>query len=355
MVRIAIAGGAGGVGQEIIDALVATKKHEVLVLSRRDAPSNPGSIPEGTTWIKADYTSVEQLTQVLQGVHTVLSFVTESEGGGSPVQLNLIDASVNAGVKRFAPSEWVSSGLAHLSWYAFKDATRKYLKDLNKDKKVLEYTLFQPGYFVNYLTNPHPSMTHIPFTELPWDLDNRRWIGVEGGENARISLTTIKDLRSVVVQAIEYQGEWPVDGGIRGDDISMGEFLAIAEKVRGGQPFAVENSNAEEFEAGTWTTSWTPAFDHPAIPVEQRASLAKFITGGMLLAVNANQLHVSDSWNKLLPDYQFTSIDDFLTEAWSAYGVNLGNPQISRTGNSMLTSTSNKNDMYLGVPEVSKA
>ncbi|KAJ5709555.1 hypothetical protein N7493_009846 [Penicillium malachiteum] len=336
MVKIAVAGGAGGVGQEIIDALVATKKHEILVLSRRDAPSDSGSIPEGTSWIKADYTSVEQLTQVLQGVHTVLSFVTESEGGGSPVQFNLIDASLEAGVKRFAPSEWVSSGLAHLSWYAFKDATRKYLKDLNKNKKVLEYTLFQPGYFVNYLTNPHPSMTHIPFTELPWDLNNRRWIGVEGGENARISLTTVKDLRNVVVQAIEYEEEWPVDGGIRGDDISMGEYLAIAEKVRGmstlsparltkidsyfmlgGQPFAVENRKAEDIEAGTWTTSWTPAFDHPAIPVEQRASLAKSITGGILLAVNANQLHVSDSWNKLLPDYQFTSIDEFLTEAWS--------------------------------------
>ncbi|KAJ6004771.1 NAD(P)-binding protein [Penicillium herquei] len=339
MVKIAIAGGAGGVGQEIVDALVATKKHEIILLSRRDAPSDTGSIPEGTTWIKVDYTSVEQLTQVLQGVHTVLSFVTESTGEGSPVQFNLIDASVNAGVKRFAPSEWASSGFTHMSWYAFKEVTRQYLKDLNKDKKVLEYTLFHPGYFVNYLTCPYPSMKYIPFAELPWDLNNRRWIGVEGGENARISLTTVNDLRNVVVQAIEFEGEWPVDGGVRGDDISMGEFLAIAEKVRGmyippyennrdwlntdsysmlgGQPFAVENLKAEEFESGAWTTSWTPAFDHPSIPVEQHATMAKVITGGMLLAVNANQLHVSDSWNKLLPDYKFTSVDDFLTEAWS--------------------------------------
>ncbi|KAJ5715955.1 uncharacterized protein N7483_013136 [Penicillium malachiteum] len=321
MVKIAIAGGAGGVGQEIVDALVATKKHEIILLSRRDAPSDSGSIPEGATWIKVDYASVEQLTQVLQGVHTVLSFVTESTGEGSPVQFNLIDASVKAGVKRFAPSEWASSGFTHMGWYAFKEATRQCLKDLNKDKKVLEYTLFHPGYFVNYLTCPYPSMKYIPFAELPWDLNNRRWIGIEGGENARISLTTVNDVRNVVVQAIEFEGEWPVDGGIRGDDISMGEFLAIAEKVRGGQPFTVENREAQEFEAGTWATSWTPAFEHPAIPREKRASMAKVITGGMLLAVNANQLHVSDSWNKLLPDYQFTSVDDFLTEAWSEFPV----------------------------------
>ncbi|KAJ5100296.1 hypothetical protein N7456_006348 [Penicillium angulare] len=314
MVKIAIAGGSGGIGQEIIDVLVATKKHEVILLSRKSAPAESAS--QATTWVKTDYSSVDDLAQILQGVHTVLSFVTEQEDPTSPVQKKLIDASVKAGVKRFAPSEWASNGLAHMSWYGFKETTRQYLKDLNKDKKVLEYTLFQPGYLLNYLTRPYPSAKYIPFVDLPWDFNNRRWFSVDEGQNSTLTLTTIADLTNVVAQAIEFEGEWPVVGGIKGNDITMGELLTLAEKVRGGKPFAIEHVKAQDLEAGTWEASWTPVVDHASIPPEQRAGLARFFTSSILLAVNANQLHVSDSWNRLLPDYQFTDIDDFLTEAW---------------------------------------
>lgn len=48
-----------------------------------------------------------------------------------------------------------------------------------------------------------------------------------------MTLTTVQDLCNVVVRAIDFEGEWPVIGGIRGDDISAAEFLALAEKVRG--------------------------------------------------------------------------------------------------------------------------
>jgi hypothetical protein len=58
--------------------------------------------------VKADYEDTNQLTQILQGVHTLLSFVTEQESQISPIQRRLIDAAVQAGVKRFAPSEWAT-------------------------------------------------------------------------------------------------------------------------------------------------------------------------------------------------------------------------------------------------------
>jgi hypothetical protein len=47
---------------------------------------------------------------VLQGVHTVLSFISThlDQEGTANIQKRLIDASVQAGVKRFAPSEWAS-------------------------------------------------------------------------------------------------------------------------------------------------------------------------------------------------------------------------------------------------------
>lgn len=63
------------------------------------------SIP-GVTWAQADYTDKTKLSNLLKGVHTVLSFVDTVADAGATGQKNLIDASVASRVKRFAPSEW---------------------------------------------------------------------------------------------------------------------------------------------------------------------------------------------------------------------------------------------------------
>ncbi|MCJ1386188.1 hypothetical protein MMC17_009314 [Xylographa soralifera] len=336
MVKIAIVGGSGSglstdVAQEIIDVLVAAKKHEILLLSRKDAPAS--SAPQGVTWIKANYEDPKQLAQILQGVHTVLSFIATQEDPASTVQKNLIDAAVQASVKRFAPSEWASSGLEHLSWYAYKAETRRYLKELNKDKKILEYTLFQPGLFLNYLTGPYKSSNHVHVMETPFDFNKRRALVLDGGDNSRITLTTVQDLAYVVARAIDFEGEWPVVSGIRGGDMSIGQLIALGEKIRGvcpslidlryvltlnepGAPFEVEKLKADELDSGAWKTSWIPKLDHPSIPPKQVDMLSRVIVAGLLLAISAEAFSCSDEWNQLLPDYKFTQPEEFLSEAW---------------------------------------
>ena len=59
---------------------------------------------------------------------------------------------------------------------------------------------------------------------------------LEGGENDRISLTTVQDMAKVVALAVEYKGEWPITGGMRGKDITVGELLEIGGRVRGTYP-----------------------------------------------------------------------------------------------------------------------
>lgn len=44
---------------------------------------------------------------------------------------------------------------------------------------------------------------------------------------------TAKDLANVVAKAVEHEGEWPVVGGIRGDEVTIGEIIALGEKIRG--------------------------------------------------------------------------------------------------------------------------
>ncbi|KAF1939324.1 NAD(P)-binding protein [Clathrospora elynae] len=315
MVKIAIAGGTGNVAQEIIDVLVATKKHSILIFTRRDIPV--GDKDSAIMWIKTTYEDVIELAETLQGVHVVLSFISPhlDQEKAATVQKNLIDASVQAGVKRFAPSEWASAGLEHLSWYAYKASTRQYLEDINKNTKVLEYSLFQPGLFANYLTRPYKSAKHVKAIDMPFDFFNRRALVRDGGDGDVITLTTVKDLVNVVARAVEFEGEWPIEGGIQGAQISIGRLVALGEEIR-GRAFTVDKMKADELERGTWKSSWVPKIDHPSIPPEYVEAASKTIVAGILLAIGARAFESGDAWNRLLPDYDFADAEAFLKQAW---------------------------------------
>ena len=216
------------------------------------APMSGHDERDKVSYAVTDYASVEELSSLLRGYDVVLSFVAPYLDQSEAVlaQKHLIDASIRAGVTRFAPSEWVSyvntdfasvsanegcsARFDHLSWYSFKAETRQYLEDINKDSKVLEYCLFQPGLFANYLTQPYRSATHVTSIETPWDFQNRRMIMCDGGEDQIITLTNVRDLANVVALAIDYKGYWPVVGGMKGSDLSMKQLISLGEELRGG-------------------------------------------------------------------------------------------------------------------------
>lgn len=170
--------------------------------------------------------------------------------------------------------------------------------------------------------------------ELPFDFNNRRAIVLDGGDDNALTLTTVQDLANVVAKAIDFEGEWPVIGGIRGTTISVKKLLGLGETIRGtffpsmidinmltlhysgGTPFTIEKLKAQDLESGTWTTSWQPKLDHPSIPPEQADMFSRIILTGVLLALSVDAYNVSDEWNQLLPDYKFTQAEDFLAEAW---------------------------------------
>lgn len=97
--------------------------------------------------------------------------------------------------------------------------------------------------FVNYLTYPHKSSKHVAPIEAPIDFHNRRVLMTEGCADYAISLTTVQDLANVVARAVEYHGEWPVVGGIRGSHVTVGQLIAIGERVRGSCPALIRRVN----------------------------------------------------------------------------------------------------------------
>lgn len=69
--------------------------------------------------------------------------------------------------------------------------------------------------------------------EIPFDFNTRRALLLDGDDDSPITFTTVQDLANVVAKAIDYEGEWPVISGIRGADISVGQLIALGEKIRG--------------------------------------------------------------------------------------------------------------------------
>ncbi|KAI0813257.1 hypothetical protein GGR55DRAFT_565964 [Xylaria sp. FL0064] len=313
MVKVAVAGGSGQVAREVVDALVATGKHDITIFSRGAAPT--ATIAPGAKWRAVDYNDKETLIEALQGIHTVLSFVQLLSDPEQKAQKNLIDAAISAGVKRFAPSEYGSQGLDNMAWWEGKQKVREYLKEVNERKAVIEYTLFQPGLFLDYLAFPHKTSKYVDPLQTVFDFKNRRALVVDGREDAMMTLTTVADTAAVIARAVSYHGIWPTTGGIRGNRVSISQILEIGNRVR-GRPFALEKVKAEDLEAGELKASWSLEAVHQAVPDDQAQALLKAVCIGTLLSSSKGAWDSSDEMNQLFPEYPFTPIENFLTKVW---------------------------------------
>ena len=60
----------------------------------------------GVEWKQTSYEGKVELVQLLKGVNTLLCFWDVSKDPDATAQKRLVDAAVEAGVKRYAPSEW---------------------------------------------------------------------------------------------------------------------------------------------------------------------------------------------------------------------------------------------------------
>ncbi|KAL6244580.1 hypothetical protein RBB50_008822 [Rhinocladiella similis] len=96
--KVAVVGGSGLTGAEITRALIRSG-FEVSVLSRA---SSDAKVPDGARGIKTDY-SHDSLVAAFKGQDAVVSAITTFFVGQ---QLTIIDAAIEAGVRRFIPSEY---------------------------------------------------------------------------------------------------------------------------------------------------------------------------------------------------------------------------------------------------------
>jgi len=108
--NIIIIGGAGSIGPATISELISNG-FTVSILSRE---SSTAKFPKDVTVYKTDY-STTSLLKAFQGQDAIVSAIAVLS---APQQASIIDAAIEAGVKRFIPSEYgidsASSGVADL-------------------------------------------------------------------------------------------------------------------------------------------------------------------------------------------------------------------------------------------------
>ncbi|KZL85863.1 hypothetical protein CI238_05750 [Colletotrichum incanum] len=106
MVVVTVAGGTGRIGKTVVEQLLLSGKHEVLVFSRT-APAEEAN--DGPKFIPVDYSNAASLINILdsKNVETVISTIGLHTEETEKAQLNLIEAARQSKkTKRFMPSEF---------------------------------------------------------------------------------------------------------------------------------------------------------------------------------------------------------------------------------------------------------
>jgi hypothetical protein len=83
-----------------------------------------------------------------------------------------------------------------------------------------------------------------------------------------------------------------------------------------GQPFLIEKVKLEDLENGKLEASWSLEAQHPSYSGEEVSGMLKMVLVGTLLSSAKGSWAVSDEFNKIFPDYEFTDIHEFLADIW---------------------------------------
>ena len=85
-----------------------------------------------------------------------------------------------------------------------------------------------------------------------------------------------------------------------------------------GKPYEIEELKVDDLKAGIINVARLPIFDHPSLTEEDRVAFSKQIVAGVVLHAADGHAEGSDEWNRIFPDYKFTSVEQFLTETFGS-------------------------------------
>ncbi|KAK5994724.1 Oxidoreductase BOA1-like protein [Cladobotryum mycophilum] len=227
MVVVAIAGGTGNVGRTIVETLIESAKHRVIVLGRGESSSTSTT---AACLVVVNYTDVDATAQLLKQhqVHTVISTIQVANEDTSVAEVNLIKAAELAGsVKRFIASGWGALPNERSPAIAFQRASDGELR-----KTKLEWTRFVVGFFLDYYGIPYIK-THLPPMSFAVDMANKK-AAIPGTGEELIALTYSFDLAKFVTAFLDLSC-WEEVTYCYGEKTTWNAFIEVAENVIGSR------------------------------------------------------------------------------------------------------------------------
>ncbi|KAF2114576.1 hypothetical protein BDV96DRAFT_101420 [Lophiotrema nucula] len=217
---VAVAG-KGQLGNFVVSELV-NAGFQVTILTR--SSSKLEDVPAGVNAAEVDYDSVSSIADALRG-HDVLIATLAMDA--ISVQYNLLNAAIEAGVKRFIPSEYSGITLhpttASLPPLAPVMDVQKAVKLAAEEGKI-EYTIIAPGGFLNLMFN-QPIL-------LDWE---HHVVYLYDGGDSKVSVsrlsTIAKAIRAVLEKGDEYKNKTVK---VHDGTVTQRQLLAIAREEQPG-------------------------------------------------------------------------------------------------------------------------
>lgn len=246
------------------------------------------------------------MTSATSAVLIIVSTISPmgSYDPNNDAQAKLINAAVEAGVKRFAPSEWAHGSTEGIDLYDFKVKPWELLKTSG-----LEYTKFVPGLFTNILVTGTPKVDEAQALAglRAWNyIVNMKagTVDLPGDGSKQIAWTEINDVCRFVVASLDLD-KWPEESTMRGDTASFADVVKMIEKIRGGQKMLVKENSIEEMEE-----------------MAKNPQLAFYNQTRIVIARDG--FENDGTLNKLCPEVEPATIEDCLQKWWG--GVPVENP-----------------------------
>ncbi|KAJ6032126.1 hypothetical protein N7540_002858 [Penicillium herquei] len=189
--KVAIIGATGTLGSRISSALEAAG-YEVTAVQRKDSSK---STPEGLKSVKVDYANKEELVSIFKGQDVVISVVPFPTLDSEKI---IIDACIDASVKRFIPSEFTTmmeSPLAiNLPVAKDKVLIRQYLTSVMANANgPTTWTSVNNGAFFDMI---------LPYGILGPNIMTKKAVFHNGGDN-KIAVSLLSDIAIAIVKLLE--------------------------------------------------------------------------------------------------------------------------------------------------------
>jgi uncharacterized protein YbjT (DUF2867 family) len=239
-------------GTPILDALLQNN-FDVTVLSRQDSKA---TFPASVKVARVDYTSKDSLVSALRGQDAIVSALTHLALDTS--ESLLIDAAVEAGVKRFIPSEFGSDTTnpkaATFPLYTTKIASHKHLEEAAKASPEFTYTSIITGPLLGWVASQAFINPKAKTAQL-----------YDGGDRA-FSVVTRATIGRAVVAVLSHPVE-TANRAVKVHDavVTLKKLLASVQKAAGEDGWTITTPSVEEALDNSWAGVKAGKFDFPTI------------------------------------------------------------------------------------------